>query len=343
MRADGFSNSSATPCAGEQLRASRRRVGLPRDGARRGSPASSAGVEVVDLEEPARAHDARLRSTSARIATAASISSSVTSSDGANRSAVGVTALTTSPASRHALRDGLGVDARRRARPRSAGRRRARRRRRATVEQRLGEHARRPAAARAGTSTSRPSRRAPSSAARAASGWPPNVVAWSPGRNAAATSARAQHAPIGTPLPSALAIVTMSGRDAGVLERRTTGRCGRARSAPRRRSAAPRARRTARARPRGTRAATGCTPPSPCTASSITAHTRSSIAAASASRSANATWRKPVGQRLERLLLLRLAGGGERGERAAVERAVRREHVEALGPAVAPGRSGGRA
>ena len=55
-------------------------------------------------------------------------------------------------------------------------------------------------------------------AAAAASGWPPKVVAWSPGSNASATSARAQQAPMGTPLPSALAIVTTSGRDAEVLE-----------------------------------------------------------------------------------------------------------------------------
>ena len=39
-------------------------------------------------------------------------------------------------------------------------------------------------------------------------------------------------------------------------------------------------------------------------------------------------------QRLEHFLLLRLAGGGERGERAAVERAVGGDHVEALGPTV---------
>ena len=47
--------------------------------------------------------------------------------------------------------------------------------------------------------------------AASASGWPPNVEPWSPGPNAAATSARAQQAPTGMPLPSALAIVTTSG------------------------------------------------------------------------------------------------------------------------------------
>ena len=49
-------------------------------------------------------------------------------------------------------------------------------------------------------------------AAAMARGWPPKVVAWSPGPKAAATSARAQHAPTGMPLPSALAMVTTSGR-----------------------------------------------------------------------------------------------------------------------------------
>ncbi len=44
-----------------------------------------------------------------------------------------------------------------------------------------------------------------------ASGWPPKVDPWSPGPNAAATSARAQQAPTGMPFPSALAIVTTSG------------------------------------------------------------------------------------------------------------------------------------
>ena len=47
--------------------------------------------------------------------------------------------------------------------------------------------------------------------AASASGWPPKVDPWSPGPNAAATSARAQQAPTGMPLPSALAMVTTSG------------------------------------------------------------------------------------------------------------------------------------
>ena len=51
-----------------------------------------------------------------------------------------------------------------------------------------------------------------------ASGWPPKVLPWSPGPKAAATSARAQHAPTGMPLPSALAMVTTSGSIAAVLE-----------------------------------------------------------------------------------------------------------------------------
>ena len=51
-----------------------------------------------------------------------------------------------------------------------------------------------------------------------ARGWPPKVLPWSPGTKAAATSARAQHAPTGMPLPSALAMVTMSGSIAQVLE-----------------------------------------------------------------------------------------------------------------------------
>ena len=70
------------------------------------------------------------RSTAARIATASSISASVTSSDGASRSALGGHRVDDETGVEAPLRDVLGVDARARARPRSAGRRRARRRRR---------------------------------------------------------------------------------------------------------------------------------------------------------------------------------------------------------------------
>ena len=63
-------------------------------------------------------------------------------------------------------------------------------------------------------------------AADMASGWPPNVLPWSPGTKAAATSARAQQAPTGMPLPSALAMVTTSGSHAQVLEAEPLGRCG---------------------------------------------------------------------------------------------------------------------
>ena len=46
---------------------------------------------------------------------------------------------------------------------------------------------------------------------RAHSGFPPNVVAWVPGANPDATVSVHPMAPMGTPLPSALATVTMSG------------------------------------------------------------------------------------------------------------------------------------
>ena len=103
MRADGFSNSAATPCPAS--------TGADRDGSafhaiaavedrRELAPGSRSSTSRNDAAH-ARASAA---GTLARIATASSISSSVTSSDGANRSAVGVTALTTSPASRHAAR-----------------------------------------------------------------------------------------------------------------------------------------------------------------------------------------------------------------------------------------------
>ena len=90
VRADGFSNSSAAPDPSSTF-------GIC-DGSRfQHSAASSTDGElrrreVVDLQEVG--HPACSARTLSRIATAASISSSVTSSDGSNRNAVGVTAFT---------------------------------------------------------------------------------------------------------------------------------------------------------------------------------------------------------------------------------------------------------
>ena len=64
------------------------------------------------------------------------------------------------------------------------------------------------------------------------------------------------------------------------------------------------------------------------------AHTRSSIAAAQRVEVPELDLAEAGRQRLEHFLLLRLAGGGERSERAAVERAVGGEHVVALGTTV---------
>ena len=110
---------------------------------------------------------------------ASSISASVTSNDGASRSAVGVTALTTRPASRAAGRDRAGSfppsSSAATSRPRPPHRGHARG---AAPGQPSGSA---PAArARAGTSSASIT----ASTARAAAvarGWPPKVVAWSPG------------------------------------------------------------------------------------------------------------------------------------------------------------------
>ena len=154
--------------------------------------------------------------TCSRIATASSISSSVTSSDGASRSA----------RRRHrvddeaAVQGEVGGDLRRRcrrARPRSAARGRAPRPRRRRCCSALGERSPprlRPARARPRA----PSRRARRGRPRWRAAGRRRSWRGRRARTRAATSARAQHAPIGTPLPSALAMVTTSGCDAEVLE-----------------------------------------------------------------------------------------------------------------------------
>ena len=88
-------------------------------------------------------------------------------------------------------------------------------RRRAPTPPRAARPARRPGAPRPvgpGRTRPRPPSRPASPAPRPApAAGPPKVEPWSPGPKAAATSARAQQAPTGMPLPSALAIVTTSG------------------------------------------------------------------------------------------------------------------------------------
>ena len=147
---------------------------------------------------------------------APSISSSVTSSDGAKRSTSGRGALTTSPASsaaRQAAGGHVAVEDGGEQQPLAP----ARRRHPGSLARGPGQPGARPA----GPGPGRPPPPCTASVARAAamaSGCPPNVLPWSPGSKAAATSARAQHAPTGIPLPSALAMVTTSGSHAEVLE-----------------------------------------------------------------------------------------------------------------------------
>ncbi len=149
------------------------------------------------------------RGRSARRATASSISSSVTVRGGARRSAVGVTALTTSPASRAAAaialasRPGCSSAASSSPRPRTAAT--SGRSSNAAVSRSPGLGGE--GWGRRGGS-SRPARRArprPPAAGRRR---------WWRGRRARRPRpppARAQQAPMGTPLPSAFAIVTTSG------------------------------------------------------------------------------------------------------------------------------------
>ena len=180
-----------------------------------------------------------------RIASASSISSSVTSSGGATRTASGRTALTSSPSASARPATALARSPSRRAASSSP----------APRTSTTPGSAASPAASRAPARWARPHTSSSSmtaSVARAAdsaSGWPPKVEPWSPGPNAAATSARAQHAPTGIPLPSALAMVTMSGCEVLGLEREPVAGPAEAGLDLVGDRAARRARRTAPARP----------------------------------------------------------------------------------------------
>src|SRR5690606_24828372 len=179
-------------------------VGVHGGGGEVEDPPQLGGGEVVDLEEVAGCGHARAFPMSS---TAWSSSSSVMSSEGARRRAVGVTALATAPSSSRRVTTALASW------PSSSTPSRSPRPRTADTPGMSARAARSrfPArVARAGTSSASITA-STARAAAVASGWPPKVVAWSPGSKAAATSRLAQQAPIGTPLPRALAIVTTSG------------------------------------------------------------------------------------------------------------------------------------
>ncbi len=338
--ADGFSNSAATPRpastggirAGSAFHATARSRIRARAGPDRGRrPRGTTAHALRAAPRRTRRRRSRPRRRSRRRSRAATARA-------AARSAV--TAFTTSPPSRHPARPPWRR-ARARARPRSAGRRRARRRRRRPSAAPPTSRAPARAAALGNVSRSMTVERRERGACRerlAAEGRGV-ITGRERGRDIGPRPARADRHAVAERLGHRDDV----GRDARVLEPEPpTGatepalhlvddqqRFALVAQPPH--AVQVLGRRRARRRPR------------PAPASSITAATRSSIAAASASRSSNATCRKPVGQRLERLLLLRLAGRGERGERAPVERAVRADHVEAVGAAVAAARGGGRA
>ena len=126
---------------------------------------------------------------------------------------------------------------------------------------------------------------------------------------------------MGTPLPSALAMVTTSG---------TTPSRWWANQAPQRPSPVctsstmnrtPRSSQSRRT-PWKYSAVAGLTPPSPCTGSRSTAATDGAKAASSSSRSSQVTWRNPSGSGWNASCLAGWPGGVERGQGAAVERPV---------------------
>ena len=141
---------------------------------------------------------------------------------------------------------------------------------------------------------------------------------------------------MGTPLPSALAMVTTSG---------TTPRRWCANQAPQRprpvctSSTMKRMPRSSHSRrtPWKYSAVAGFTPPSPCTGSSSTAATDGSSAASSVVEVVPGDVAEALGQRLEGLVLGRLAGGVQRGEGAAVERAEGADDDVAAAAAEPPG------
>ena len=250
---------------------------------------------------------------------ASSISSSLTVSGGAKRSAVGVTALVTTPAASSRAQTSRASSpsssaASSRPLPRTDGHGgkldRAR-----CVSRAPCCSARRGASMRRISSIT-------ATTADVASAPPEYVLPWSPGSNAAATSVRAQHAPTGIPLPIPFASVTTSG---------TTPACSNPNHLPgagetglhlvedqqRAGLVAPPADGA-----RGSRRSAGLTPPSPWIGSTSTPPTSASIGGDHRVGVVPRHVPEPVGHRLERLVLGRLARRRQRRQRATVEAAV---------------------
>ena len=144
--------------------------------------------------------------------------------------------------------------------------------------------------------------------------------------------------------PRPLASVTASGRTPSRWKREPRAACGRRRSAPRRAPAARRARsHSARAAARNA-GVSGQTPPSPCTGSSSTAAVCGPTAARSASTSfaRDVHGSRPAPARRARAWR-RCPAGGERRQRAAVERALEADDLVLLRRRRARGRGGARA
>ena len=255
---------------------------VPRRG--RAPSASSVGRQVVDLEQVAQRHASTVRGGCSAPRRSRRRRRSAA---GRNAGRSSVTALTTSPASRQ-RRGARLLACRPSARRPAAARARARWRRRERSEP-VGQP--RPSRAR---------RRVDGSSLPARRGRRRSPAV---GRRRSSRDRRAEHrSDVGArparadrhAVAERLGHVTMSGPTPKCWKPNHRP-CGRARSAPRRRSAACRARRTASARRCEVAGGQALTPPSPCTGSRSTAAVDGSSARSRSSRSPNATWRKPSG------------------------------------------------
>ena len=292
VRLDGFSKISATPRPASGRPRSRPALGQVAAPAR-----ARAASRSVMSSKWRTAHPRPSRSRQHLVARSPRPRRSRrrdTVSGGAKRSAVGVTALTTRPRSRHAAATALA------SRPSASSAASSSPAPRTSATPGVGQQRRcsrapaQPGQRRcvdaAHLGDDRPCRRGRDRRSRCRSSRGRPAGTRRPPRAGPSTPRSACRCP--SPWPG----VTTSGSHAEVLEAEPARRCGRSRSAPRRRSSAAHARRTARRMPWrypvGRRVSRR---PRPARARCSTAATLGSIAAASASRSPKATWRNPSG------------------------------------------------